>query len=141
MGGVTRRVAVGAVALAVLATGCGGGDSTSGASRTVDVVMRDNDFSVASLHVNNGEQVTFVFRNAGQAVHEAFIGDEAAQTRHEQEMMTGAASAHADPNAIVVKPGETGTLVHTFAAPGPTVVGCHETGHYASGMRMVVTVG
>jgi uncharacterized cupredoxin-like copper-binding protein len=129
------------VVVTVLLVACGGGGSASGGSRTVEVVMRDNDFSVASLQVNTGETVTFVFHNQGQAVHEAYIGDEQAQTLHEQAMMAGTASAHADPNEIVVQPGQTGTLVHTFATAGPTVVGCHETGHYASGMRMVVNVG
>ena len=37
-------------------------------------------------------------------------------------------------------PGATGELVYTFTRPGTVLIGCHEPGHYALGMRAVITV-
>src|SRR5215216_5769310 len=90
--------AVIAIALALAACGGGSDDASDlstapgdrntggGAARTVDVVMRDNAFSPASVEVAAGETVTFAFRNDGAVTHDAVIGDEAAQAEHEDEM-------------------------------------------------------
>ncbi len=40
-----------------------------------------------------------------------------------------------DANAVEVGPGETKELTWTFTTAGTTLYGCHEPGHYASGMR------
>jgi len=42
--------------------------------------------------------------------------------------------------SIFVAPGATGELVYTFTRPGTVLIGCHEPGHYALGMRAVITV-
>ena len=54
-------------ALAALLGACGGGDSAHNAAggRTIDIDMRDNDFSQASVNVKAGEQIQFVFHNKG----------------------------------------------------------------------------
>lgn len=134
------------IGLAVLLGACGGGDSTHNAAggRTIDVDMRDNDFSPASVQVKAGEQVQFVFHNKGAVAHDAYIGDEAAQTAHEQEMRASSGGAHGGgghgSDGITVEPGQTGTLSHTFDKAGATIVGCHEEGHYVLGMRIIVNV-
>jgi uncharacterized cupredoxin-like copper-binding protein len=43
-------------------------------------------------------------------------------------------------NAVTVKPGETGSFTYTFTTPGSLIIGCHEKGHYAAGMKIVVNV-
>jgi uncharacterized cupredoxin-like copper-binding protein len=44
-------------------------------------------------------------------------------------------------NVVTVQPGASQTLVYHFTQPGPLIIGCHEPGHYAAGMRADVTVG
>lgn len=91
------------------------------------------------MTVPAGVPVTFVVTNAGSAEHEFYLGDEAAQAAHEQEMMSGG-MAHDDPAGISVKPGETNELMYTFAEPGETLAGCHVVGHYGGGMKATITV-
>jgi uncharacterized cupredoxin-like copper-binding protein len=42
---------------------------------------------------------------------------------------------------IKVEPGKTGELTHTFRKGESVVIGCHEPGHYAAGMKLAVAVG
>ncbi len=110
------------------------------ADRTVDVNMVDIGFAPAALSVNAGETVKFVFHNTGKVDHEAIIGDETVQSDHEQKMMAGGQGMEmSDANSVTVKPGATGELTYTFAGAGQTVIGCHELGHYAAGMKVAVT--
>ena len=144
--GTLRRVLgfLTVVGVALVAVGCGGSDdeshgSTAEATRTIDVTMKEFAYEPASVTVKTGETVKFVFRNDGQILHDAFLGDEAAQTQHEQQMREG--EKHHGDEAIKVIPGKTGTLTHTFDKPGEAlIIGCHETGHYQAGMKMTVTV-
>jgi uncharacterized cupredoxin-like copper-binding protein len=133
-----------ALGFALVLGACGGGHVDHGATggRTVDIDMRDNDFSPTSVSVNAGEQVQFVFHNKGAIAHDAYIGDEAAQTAHEQEMKMSSAMGHAGHGAdgITVEAGQTATLSHTFDTSGTTIIGCHQLGHYTLGMRINVNV-
>jgi uncharacterized cupredoxin-like copper-binding protein len=136
---------VAAAGLSVVTVGCGGdhdshgGSSDAKATRTIDVTMKEFAYEPASVSVKAGETVKFVFRNEGSILHDAFIGDEAAQAEHEREMRE--VGKHHEDHAINVIPGETGELTHTFGKAGEAlIIGCHETGHYAAGMKMTVTV-
>jgi uncharacterized cupredoxin-like copper-binding protein len=134
-------------------TGCGGGShdsaknmgmssSTAAAGgRTIDVEMRDIAYSPSTVAVPAGQPVTFVFHNMGQTEHEAFLGDAAAQADHEQKMASGGMGGMAGAgDEVKVEPGQTASLSHTFK-PGETLlIGCHEPGHYAAGMKVAVTV-
>ncbi|MEW5990424.1 MAG: plastocyanin/azurin family copper-binding protein [Chloroflexota bacterium] len=93
----------------------------------------------ASMTVPAGVPVTFVVTNAGAIVHEFYLGDETAQSDHEEEMMAGGMQ-HGEPNGISLQPGETKELTHTFEAAGQSLAGCHEAGHYAAGMKATITV-
>lgn len=136
--------------MAVLAGGCGGGDSHHGSSdpkgdappgRTIDVTMKDIHYDPTSVEVKAGETVKFVFRNEGSIVHDAFIGDEAAQEEHEKDMRKGDGDDHGDDgHAVTVEPGSTGSLTYTFEKPATLVIGCHQAGHYSAGMRVKVTI-
>ncbi|MGI8793741.1 MAG: cupredoxin domain-containing protein [Acidimicrobiales bacterium] len=144
------RLIIAAVALALLAAACGSDDSTtvgsgSGSARTVKVQMRDIAYSIDALDVKQGETITFEFKNTGKVDHDAFVGDEMAQADHEKEMAGGSDSGMnmdhgSDADAITVKPGKTETLTYTFDKAGGVLIGCHQTGHYAAGMKIVVTV-
>jgi len=108
--------------------------------KTVEVKMIDIGFDPATVSVNAGETVKFVFHNTGKIEHEAMVGDETVQNAHEQEMRGSKGMQMKDANALTVKPGATGELTHTFSSAGQTTIGCHEPGHYAAGMRIKVSV-
>ena len=111
-------------------------------SRRVDIVMKDVAFLPASIEVKLGETVTFVFTNSGRIVHDAFLGDKAAQDAHEQEMrnMKDPNDHHGHEGGITVGPGETGALRHFFDKPGTFEIGCHQLGHYGYGMKAIIEV-
>jgi uncharacterized cupredoxin-like copper-binding protein len=133
------------IAIALLLAACsGGGGSTSPTAsdgpRTIDVTMTDDlAFEPGSLTVSTGETVTFRLHNAGQTLHEFYLGDEAAQAEHEAEMAE-MGMAHGDESGIGVEPGATGNLEYTFTDAGELLVGCHQPGHYAGGMRATIQV-
>ena len=49
-------------------------------------------------------------------------------------------TARDEENGITIEPGKTGDLTHAFDQPGAFEIGCHEPGHYDSGMKVAVTV-
>ena len=150
--------AIAAIAVA-LAACSGGSTSTSttapstatataspvagGSSATaVEVTVKLTDalkMEPASISVKAGVPVRFVVTNSGATDHEFFLGDEAAQMGHGQEMsaMPGMNDGHA---GIGLKAGETKTLEYTFAKAGSYLAGCHVNGHYEAGMMATVTV-
>jgi cation-transporting ATPase V len=106
-------------------------------SRTIDVAMTDDAYGPSAMAVATGQTVRFVFRNDGTVVHEALIGDATLQTQHDAM----ANMSHHDGLPVInVAPGATGELVYTFTRPGTVLIGCHQPGHYALGMRAVITV-
>jgi uncharacterized cupredoxin-like copper-binding protein len=114
----------------------------STADRTVEIKMVDNAFEPRTVDVELGETVRFVFENTGTAAHDAFIGDAEAQAAHEEEMSEAEDMGHGavDDEAITVDPGEEGELVHEFDQAGTIEIGCHEAGHYASGMKLDINI-
>jgi uncharacterized cupredoxin-like copper-binding protein len=142
-----------AAVLGLVITACSGTGSTappsspaasptpaaSTSAQRVEVTLTDAmRMEPATVTVPAGVPVTFVVTNSGAIEHEFYLGDEAAQNEHEQEMQAGG-MMHDDPNGISVAPGETKELTHTFEA-GDTLAGCHVAGHYAGGMKASITV-
>jgi len=112
-----------------------------GTARRVDVEMQDSDFSPTTVDVKLGETVSFVFTNTGLLVHDAFIGDKAAQEQHEKEMREAKEGHdHAHEGGITVAPGQTGALRYKFDQPGTFEIGCHQPRHYEAGMIMLINV-
>lgn len=91
------------------------------------------------IEVSAGETVRFEVSNDGAIVHEFYAGDDAAQTEHEQEQSGG--MLHDEPNGVGVEPGATKAFEMTFAEAGELLIGCHEAGHYAAGMRGTLAIG
>ena len=144
--GVQRSV-LGLLAAVVVLAGCGGGShgehGAAGATQTVFVTMKDIAYDPSTVTVKPGETVKFVFRNEGMIRHDAFIGDEAAQAEHEKKMREAGSDGmdgHHGADGISVDSGKTGSLTHTFKAGDVLVIGCHEVGHYAAGMKLAITV-
>lgn len=137
-----KRVAA-ALFLATIAVGgaCGkDASSSTAAGRVVKITMTDNAFSPSSVDVTKGETVRFVFTNKGGAVHEALLGNPTMQMDHESSMNGGGGMAGMDHDskAVAVKPGKTASITHTFSSVGALLIGCHEPGHYKSGMKMTI---
>jgi uncharacterized cupredoxin-like copper-binding protein len=141
-------------AAALLIAGCSSGRGTSvspsssssaappSASTRIEVTLTDSlRIEPALMSVPAGVPVTFVVTNTGAIDHEFYLGDEAAQAEHEQEMMEMGGMGHDEPEGIAVDPGETKELTYTFAEPGEMLAGCHVAGHYAGGMKTTITVG
>lgn len=145
-------------------------DSDSGSGegpRTIEITMNDIAFEPTAVTVSEGETITFVFTNDGAIRHEAVFGDTAVQEEHEAEMAAGDMDMDSDSDmdesdeaghdeaadgeaaeddhdesvpSISLEPGATGELEVTFDDDHEMIIGCHEPGHWAAGMRVDVTV-
>lgn len=143
-----RRISlVAAIALGLLLAACStstGSSPTAGASgdvRQIQVTMTDDmRFQPAQMQVSAGETIEFVVRNDGTIRHEFFLGGEDEQSSHEMEMRETGGMQHDEANGIGVEPGESKTLRYTFTVAGRLIAGCHETGHYAAGMKAEISV-
>jgi uncharacterized cupredoxin-like copper-binding protein len=119
----------------------------SEATRTVAIKANDLTFEPAALQVKPGETIRFVVTNASAFDHDFTLGDAPVQEAHRKEMveMAGmmemaAAHAHADPNAVFLKAGETKELVWKFGKAGTIEFDCNVPGHYDSGMKGTLAV-
>jgi uncharacterized cupredoxin-like copper-binding protein len=145
---MARRCLTALVLTAVMAgVACGSGGGHGGHSsasegrpdRTVAVAMENFTFSPSSLTAKKGETVRFRFSNPTVFLHEAVVGDEAAQREHRRAMAEYGRHPH-EGNYVEVAPGETEDLTYTFTEPGTLLIGCYEPGHYEAGMRATITV-
>lgn len=139
-----------AALIALVATTAGlaacSSDTTGQATRsdrTVTVTMTDNAYEPKDISAKSGESITFNFVNDGQMTHEAYFGSEKDQEDHAAEMMggDGGHSMHmGDDSLVTVKPGKDAVVTRTFNETGTVVIGCHQPGHWESGMKATVTV-
>lgn len=137
-----------AIAAATIPAACSSDDAEpAAAGQTITVQMTDNQYSPTSFDVEQGETVTFEFVNEGQMTHEAYIGDEQAQEDHAAEMMgdgghsgDGHSMDMGGDDVVTVEPGDTETMTRTFDEAGTVVIGCHQPGHWESGMKATVNV-
>lgn len=116
------------------------------ADRVIEVDANDDlTFDPAEIQVTAGETVTFVVTNTGAIPHDFTIGDQDTQDAHEEEMAemieSGEMGEHADSNAVVLEAGETKEITWTFTVTGTVLIGCHQPGHYAGGMKGTIEVG
>lgn len=143
---VPRSVSVAACLVALFVVASCGSDDDSGSpgessTRTVEIEMRDIEFSPTTVEAEEGQEVRFVFTNSGAVTHEAYIGDAAAQTDHADEMESMGGMDHGgDAEVLTVEPGETGEISYTFAETGTVQIGCHEPGHFEAGMVLDIDV-
>ncbi len=143
-----RRLSPVIAILLIVAACSSGGSSPASSTPTTSASTDTGEFAVkltdalrmdpASMTVKVGTPVTFAVTNTGKTEHEFVLGDDAEQMTHEQSMGDMPMSDSA--TAISLKPGETKTLTYTFAKVGAFMAGCHEPGHYAGGMKAMITV-
>lgn len=104
--------------------------------RTVNVRIHYSAFSPGAIEVDRGETVRFVVANTDPIDHEFIIGDEAVQIAHER----GTEAYHPPrPGEVTVGAGEIVETTFTFGSDD-LIFGCHLPGHYAYGMRGLITV-
>jgi uncharacterized cupredoxin-like copper-binding protein len=119
-------------------------------ARVIDVVASDNEFSLKSLQVKDGETVRFVVRNDGLDPHELLIGTRAAHAEHRQMMKAmmqqqkqgghaHAMAMEAHQSGVTVAPGKTASFVWTFARTLDLEFACDIPGHYEDGMHGPIT--
>jgi uncharacterized cupredoxin-like copper-binding protein len=153
---VTTLGALGSLCLILGACSSGDDDDASGTNGTpgvVNVRMVDNDFDPSALAVEKGDTVTFRFTNQGTLDHDAFVGTPEEQVDHETEMADDSSTTSSsapmgdgsdEPSGpegdLVVPPGQTGELSYTFDQAGVFEIGCHQPGHYDSGMKVHIVV-
>ncbi len=128
------------------------------ATRTVEVVMRDNLYEPETISVSAGETVRFVVKNEGELVHEFQIGTydsfeehapmmqmmvdhgvlEASRINHDVAKSMQASMGHGmhdEPNSVLLEPGKSGEVVWTFPADGEIAFACTVPGHFEAGME------
>lgn len=108
--------------------------------RTVKVEANDNmRFIHDPLLVSDGETIKFVITNTGAIAHEFSIGTKDEHKAHGKMMMANPDMHHGPGGAsITVAPGETETLIWSFAKAGKVEAACNMPGHYQAGMHSPV---
>lgn len=138
-----RSMLFAVLASALLVVACGEDDSApsaAGGARTIEVEMQDLAFSPTEIEADVGETIRLAFENTGKVVHEAYIGDAAAQADHAAEMDEMDEMDGMDHDeALVLEPGERGELTYTVGE-GPVQIGCHQPGHFEAGMVLDIDV-
>lgn len=114
---------------------------TANVTRTVYVDMNDAmRFNPLDLTVRQGETIRFVLKNSGQVKHEMVLGTPTELKEHYAMMMKMPGMEHAEPNQLVVAPGQTGELIWRFTKAGKIEFACLQPGHYDAGMKGAVHV-
>ena len=110
-------------------------------SRTVEVSMSDDmRFTPSRIAVKRNETVRFIVTNNGKVKHEMVLGTLRELKEHAALMRKFPGMEHEDPNAVDVKPGETGTIVWQFTRAGHFDFACLVPGHFEAGMRGQISV-
>lgn len=110
-------------------------------SRVIQVDALDNmSFKHEPISVKAGETIQFDITNHGVLVHEFAIGVTEEHKEHQIEMQQMPDMQHDDPNVVTLQPGETRSLIWTFAKAEEIEVACNIPGHYEGGMHSPVQV-
>ncbi len=144
-------IAIGFLAMGAAWAGPGHGDGhghdfagghpgkASEVDRTVKISAADIHFDRKRVEVAAGETVRFVVTNTGNTMHDFTLGTPAVQRAHRREMAElmsqGGMRHHDDPNAVMLKPGETKALTWTFEKTETFLFGCNVPGHFEAGMK------
>jgi uncharacterized cupredoxin-like copper-binding protein len=92
------------------------------------------------IRVKAGEKVVFHFINNDVAPHDAFVGNVDQQLDREKEVAAESKGASATRGYLLVKAKSAGDLTYRFGKPGRLIIGCHQPGHWDSGMKIAVIV-
>jgi uncharacterized cupredoxin-like copper-binding protein len=139
-----RAAGVGTLLVSLLLAGAGaatgagwlGSDTTPPEAHTVHIRIHFSRFDPSDIVIEPGQTIRFVVENTDPIDHEFIVGDEHVQDAHE----AGTEAHHPPrPGEISIAPGDTVMTTVTFPSHGDLLFGCHLPGHYAYGMRGVIT--
>jgi uncharacterized cupredoxin-like copper-binding protein len=137
---MVRAMLLAAAAFAVaVASGCAreAAAARPPRDRTVELRVHHSRFVPARVSVPLGTHVRFVVQNDDPIPHELIVGDAGVHLRHER----GTEPWHPPrPGEMSVEANALQTTTFTFRSSGAVEFACHLPGHYAYGMRGVVTV-
>jgi len=120
-----RRLAVGLVAVALLAAcGGGGGGGSSQPAGSIQVTMTEFKFDPSTVTHASGN-VVFWLVNSGSTQHDMAIRDSSGKTIATSELVSAGDTKEFDVNGI---------------ATGTYTIYCTQPGHEASGMKGTLTV-
>jgi plastocyanin len=117
-----RRLAVGLVAVALLA-GCGGGGGSAQPAGSTKVTMTEWAFSPSTISVPSGKVVFYVV-NGGSISHDIVIRDGSGNTVARTELVSA---------------GDSFVLTVPSLAAGNYSFICDQPGHEANGMKGTIT--
>jgi plastocyanin len=117
-----RRLAVGLVAVALLAA-CGGGGGSAQPAGSIKVTMTEFAFSPSTLSVPSG-QVVFYLVNAGTVSHDLVIKDSSGNTAGRSDLVSA---------------GDSVVFTVSNLAAGSYSFACDQPGHEANGMKGTLT--
>ena len=110
-------------------------------SRTIELEMNDAmRFVPSTVSVKRGDTIRFLVKNSGRLKHEMVLGSIAELKAHAELMRRFPEMVHADPNQVVVDPGQTGELIWQFAKTGKVDFACLQPGHFEAGMKGKISV-
>lgn len=117
----------------------------SAVTRTIKVEMLETEdgkmiFKPDHLALKQGETIRFSIVNTGELEHEFVLDNKARNAEHKELMQKFPEMEHDDPNAVRLKPGETGEIIWTFTNGGGFEFACLVPGHYESGMHGELSV-
>lgn len=131
----TLRGCAAALALAAALPACTTAEARG--ATEVTLTMHWSKFSANAVTVRRGVPVVFTYVNDDPIAHEVIVGDAGVHERHEK----GTEPKHGQrPEEMDVPAGTTVTTTIVFDEPGTQFFACHLPGHYAYGMRGIVTV-
>ena len=143
--GRMQAAGFGALLVSLLLAGAGvataagwlGSDTPPTRTRTVHITIHFSAFDPSDIEIQSGQTIRFVVENTDPIDHEFIVGDEGVQQAHE----AGTEAHHRlRPGEISIPPGETVVTTMTFPSQGSLLFGCHLPGHYAYGMRGLISI-
>ena len=113
--------------------------------KSVEISMRETEegtmiFEPSELSFASNETVRLIITNNGELEHEFVMDAVEANAEHKELMAKFPEMEHDDPNAVRLKPGETGEILWTFDNTGEFEFACLIPGHYESGMHGPINV-
>lgn len=109
-------------------------------SRTVEVEMKEMEFTPFRIEVKRGEQIRFVIRNAGIEDHEFLLATTEENLRHAEVMRKHPHMEHDEPNGVRLAPKKSAEIVWKFTKAGTFEYSCLIPDHRDDGMigRVIV---
>lgn len=109
-------------------------------SRTIEVDLKEMDFTPSRIEIKRGEQIRFVIRNTGIEDHEFLLATTEENLRHAELMKKHPKMEHDDPNGVRVAPKKSTEILWKFTRAGTFEYSCLIPDHRDYGMIGHVTV-